>query len=327
MFQPQLLRTRLLSPLVRHEQVNVSSWKGLRLAHCRPRTQTIMTESWRPTAFILDFDGTITKKDTISTLFQFGIAHSGLNDAYEDIIARYKEDYSSHLSAYKPTATERKALALEIAYSRSLKAVEHNSFARVGSSGIFRGLHRRDWHENGGQAVEGKVVGIKPGFREFVTSARRRNAEVEVVSVNFSSDFIAGVLEKSAPNTSGPPCEVTANWLDERGIIFGPEGEEGEVMTTSGAKLHAMNGVLGKVGLEKRRVVYIGDSGTDIECLTREGVLGVVMVEKGESDLMETLKRVGIQVPHLFEYDGDSGDGLYWAQDFEEIMRGFRMSE
>lgn len=97
--------------------------------------------------------------------------------------------------------------------------------------------------------------------------------------------------------------------------------------------------------LPSERVVYVGDSATDIECLTRKGVLGIIMIEINEAEsvtgegtqakrvktkesLVETLKRVGVQVRHISKFESQLSEAdivdedlvmVYWARDFAEI--------
>jgi hypothetical protein len=67
-------------------------------------------------------------------------------------------------------------------------------------------------------------------------------------------------------------------------------------------------------------VYYIGDSGTDIECLTEGGTTGIVIAEDRNSALMGMLQRVGVNVRHIESYQPDEGSSVYWARDFREIV-------
>ena len=119
--------------------------------------------------------------------------------------------------------------------------------------------------------------------------------------------------------------EVLANQANENGILLGPETGEGDsVMATSDAKLASMKSLLeswsSEPGEEFSKVIYIGDSCTDIECLTEEGTTGIVMAEDRNSSLVETLNRVGVEVKHIDAYRDGQESTVYWARDFREIM-------
>ncbi len=223
---------------------------------------------------------------------------------------------------YFPAKEERNTLAKEIGYYRSLKLVETRSFERVSRSALFNGISDNEWEEFGRNAVKKGDVVVREGFSDFVKKVEMLGGIWGVVSVNFSSHFIRGVLACVISEDS--VVEVLANHPDEQGILRGLENEEGNygsVIATSDAKLASMKRLLSswKNG-PLSKVVYIGDSGTDIECLTEEGTTGIVMAEDSNSNLMETLQLVGVRVEHIDVYrDGQTSD-VYWARDFREIV-------
>jgi thiamine phosphate phosphatase / amino-HMP aminohydrolase len=90
--------------------------------------------------------------------------------------------------------------------------------------------------------------------------------------------------------------EILANYPDLDGILLGPttgEGKRGPATTTSDAKLALMNNLLsswtGRNSFSK--IVYIRDSGTDIECLTEYGTVGIAISADTNSSLIETSNR------------------------------------
>ncbi|KUJ22385.1 uncharacterized protein LY89DRAFT_680520 [Mollisia scopiformis] len=279
-------------------------------------------------AVILDFDGTITTKDTISTLANIGLSSQKdqgieLSRAWASILSKYSEDYSNHIKAYRPVKEERSTLEEELKYYRSLREIELKSFARVSNSGLFKGIE--DWEKHGHDAVkEGQVI-VRKGFQEFVTSLADCGIVWGVVSVNFSSDFIRGVL-KATVGDKKAKVSILANSILSGGFIVGLEIEERAsrpVMATSGAKFSATKRLLYTWGIsseqEQQTLLYIGDSGTDIECLTANGVTGVVMSDDGQSDLMKRLKQIGIYVGNI-QIDQGNQEQMYWARDFDEIV-------
>jgi len=281
-------------------------------------------------AFILDFDGTITTKDTISTLLKFALSTQAskgqdLSTARDEIIARYSEDYSKHVKRYLPTKEARDTRAKEIEYYQSLKNVENRSFERVSRSGLLKGITENEWQEFGRNAVRKGEVVVREGFGDFVDKVERSGGIWGVVSLNFSSHFIRGVLASTGSETS--TVSVLANHPDENGDMFGPEIGEGEyrsVMATSDAKLASMKALLSSWRNGPRslscKVVYIGDSGTDIECLSDEGTIGIAMAEDGKNELTEILQRVRIDVKHIDSYRSDRASAVYWARNFKEIL-------
>ncbi|CZR50698.1 uncharacterized protein PAC_00572 [Phialocephala subalpina] len=278
--------------------------------------------------FILDFDGTITTKDTISTLAKCGISfqkdkRKDFSRAWDRIIAQYSEDYSKHVETYRPVKEERNTLQEEVEWFRSLWENEVKSFVRVSESGLFKGIQEQDWKEFGHDAVKNGEVVLRKGFQDFVTGISERGGTWGIVSVNFSYHFIRAVV-----GAEKAKVVVLANECTKEGYILGQEADEGgfrRVVATSDAKLASMKRLLHtwsrapKEGFS--RLIYFGDSGTDIECLVAEGVTGIVMSDDGKSDLMRTLKRIGISVLHVEEISlGGDQKQLYWARNFDEIV-------
>jgi hypothetical protein len=323
-----VLLLAVVLPIQRHFSLTKSH------SHFPLTNQKNMMSGAPPPIFILDFDGTITTKDTISTLAQCAVSfqQSRAKDMQKDwdyVVAAYSEDCSKHVESYKPSKGDRTTLKEELDWLRGLKAVEERSFSRVSNSGIFAGISQDDWWHLGRDAVERGDVGIRRGFKEFVESVTKKGGQWGVVSVNFSTEWIKGVLS-AVIGAQAENVRVLANSPDERGILRGPEGEgggEGEVMATSNAKLEAVMRLLREWDTRYRisceeinAVYYIGDSGTDLECLIEDETIGVAMAEKGKSSLMDMLQRIGVKTTRIEQYQEDS-EVVHWAEDFEQIAR------
>lgn len=164
---------------------------------------------------------------------------------------------------------------------------------------------------------------VRNGFGDFVERISTSGGLWGVVSVNFSSKFIRGILGATASPKS-MEVEILANYPNEEGMLLGPKGP---VLATSDAKLVSMNDLLQFWKSESTnigsfaKVVYLGDSGTDIECLTADGVVGIVVSEDGEGSLMEIFKRVKVGIVHISKYEEGKNSSVYWARDFEEITK------
>ncbi len=234
-------------------------------------------------------------------------------------------DLGDHVERYQPQKEERRTLNEEIEYYRGLKVVEERSFARVSSSGLFEGIGKEFWEEAGRQAVERGDVVVRKGFREFVDRLRGR-CTWGIVSVNFSDFFIQGVVGASA-GSKLEDVEIVSNRLDGSGILCWSESGLGRVMATSNDKLDAMKTLLTswreRWSSDTVGPVYIGDSGTDIECLIEPGVMGVVLSEDGESSLIKTLRQTGVDIVPVGECgeNGSRGKTVYWARDFDEMLQ------
>ncbi|RDW63993.1 hypothetical protein BP5796_10495 [Coleophoma crateriformis] len=326
-----------------------------------------------PPLIILDFDGTITKSDTINTLFKHALSYQSsparskpqdFTSAYKNILSAYTSSYTAHLST-QPPKPSRVSVPQELDFLRSLRGVERASFERVGTQQIFRGIGRREWRGFGRAAVASGDVLSRKGVTElWDLLAKPDGAENEtrrpkccVLSVNFSREFVRGVLESAvlghdpvlrreeAVDEDGAEIvdevEIVANSVDaQTGMIYGPEAN-GEVIATSEDKVRVMRDVVRgwredlrksrsegeKAGPSGGKCFYVGDSTTDLECLL-EADVGLVMADtEPGSSLIETLRRIGLGVEHVSTFhDGhlpvrkEDRKTVWWARDFQEIL-------
>jgi HAD superfamily phosphoserine phosphatase-like hydrolase len=290
--------------------------------------QSTMT-TIHPKTFILDFDGTITTKDTISILANSAISFHAKNGkdmaaVWNRVVKAYRNDYEEFGMGYRPVKEDRRTVDEEVIFYRRLRGVEERSFGRVGKEAIFKGIQQNELEKFGEQVVRSGAVSLRRGFTDFVKEMKKEGGRWDIVSVSFSRAFIRGILGTIGSEVKD--VKVLANEPDESGILRGPKSENGELweaMATSDAKLSAMKYLLRSLDAESRRrgAVYIGDSGTDMECLMEESVVGIIISEDGNSDLMQIMKRINVEVLHIDEYQEKKTKGLYWARDFIETVR------
>jgi thiamine phosphate phosphatase / amino-HMP aminohydrolase len=287
--------------------------------------------SQAPTAFILDFDGTITVKDTISVLGNIGVEWQGkrgvdVKGRWDEVVKEYGRDFEDHVREYELVKEDRRTLDEEIRYYRGLREIEERSFGRVSQSGLFRGMTKEDWESAGREATQKGDVVVRKAFKDFLETLKQDGIMWGIVSVNFSGFFIRGVVAASA-SLESEDVEVLANESDENGVLVGPRSESGRVLATSDVKLASMKDLLkswsDRTSSETSRTVYIGDSGTDIECLMEQGVIGIVISDDEQSSLMQTMNRIGVNILHIEAYEetGSRGKRIYWARDFDEILQ------
>ncbi|KAH6630706.1 hypothetical protein B0J18DRAFT_364160 [Chaetomium sp. MPI-SDFR-AT-0129] len=301
---------------------------------------------------LLDFDGTITSHDTLSSLITLAIETTStdtpnspntttlttLKTHWHSIVTAYLASHKAHTESYHPRAEDRTTLAEELAFLESAGGVERASVERVGKAGFFggglvggsgglEGLGRVAFERGVGggddepREREDGAVRLRKGFGAFLERQAEDGWDLAVVSINWSGEFIRGVVEAACEAGGGQGEKKVRRIVANRvtlpeGTVQGPEELGGEPLTTAGDKLRAMESLRGGLGEEK--VVYFGDSTTDLACLV-EADLGVVMADDGGSKLLKTLERVGYEVPHVMDAGGESG--LVWARDFEEVLQ------
>ncbi|KAK3903243.1 hypothetical protein C8A05DRAFT_14785 [Staphylotrichum tortipilum] len=312
---------------------------------------------------LLDFDGTITQHDTLNTLTEAPPTppreppEGALLPRWKQIVQSYIAAHTRHSASYSPRAAARTTLAEELDYLESVRPVEAASVAQVGEAGLFSfgcghpcccalrygvgygydeegcaggggGRQRHGGGDDGEGEGEGEgatTVTVRKGFGEFVRrmGGSEGGWEVAVVSVNWSGEFIRGVVEAGCGQDEGEK-EVIETLVSNSiawpgGYVRGPRELGTEPLVTAGDKLRAMQSLTTARLGEGDKVVYFGDSTTDLACLVAAD-LGVVMADDAESKLLKTLERIGFDVPHVGD-PGREGSKLVWARDFEEVLR------
>ncbi|KAL7627410.1 hypothetical protein AAE478_001603 [Parahypoxylon ruwenzoriense] len=284
-------------------------------------------------SIFLDFDGTITAKDTVGELAKFALrvrAGEGvdLEREWDAVVRAYVADHSAHVAGYHLRPAARRLPGQEIEFLRRLKTVETRSLARINGCALFRGIAPATFRAAGRSLVRDGVISLRPGFRSFVQKKIEDGWRVWVLSVNWSSAFIEGACGEL------PGVTVIANDVCENdGSIAGPAvlnqsadddddddatagDREPRNLTNSRDKLDAMEAVLQAESLASKPSVYFGDSTTDLECLLAAD-RGFVVADSEDSSLVETLRRIGKEVPHV--RDQNSTTSLAWTSNFEDI--------
>jgi 2-hydroxy-3-keto-5-methylthiopentenyl-1-phosphate phosphatase len=284
-------------------------------------TSTTSSVPRGPVTFVLDFDNTITETATIPYIIR---AAAHYNNKLE-FIPPWMEAvmmYADH--AYRlndtvglpPIETTKQA----IDFWRSTRHAEETSFTRLSRSGILGGISEPQWEKFGRESVQrGKTV-VRDGFAKFLDIIEKSKEPWAIISVSTSTAFIRGVLSAAVGERN---VSIVGNQIDKGGVIKGPlksDGKPGKLLTASDSKLAALRGLMR--GKEQRQVVYIGDSGADIECLVMDGAIGIIMIN-GEypTSLPDMMRQVGWKLVPIGKYNGTLNNTLYLATDFVEIVK------
>jgi thiamine phosphate phosphatase / amino-HMP aminohydrolase len=272
---------------------------------------------------IFDFDGTITEKDTISTLAKAALTiqqnrHGrDLTSAWDQVVKEYMSDCRDYKDGYAIPELERRTVDEEIGYLAGSGDVEMASLERIARSGVFAGLDEDDLRGMGREAGEAGRVALREGFADVLSLAGERGWLVGVISVNWSRAFIAGVLHRF--DSLAP--SIVANEIAPGGSIRGPSSLQERPLTNCSGKLSVLSddASLRPQEEEDGPTVYFGDSTTDMECLLHGRGIAMAASDE-ESSLVSTLRRVGLPVPHLSTAANDSTNIVFWARNFREVI-------
>jgi phosphoglycolate phosphatase-like HAD superfamily hydrolase len=282
------------------------------------------TTSRRPTHFILDFDGTITQSDTLDTLVSIAASSKPsfpTQERWKAVVDAYISDYTATLETLGPLPTtvegEKKLLG-------DLKVVEQRSLDRVFKARIFEDVTRGVVEEGAERAVRGGELRLRDACVEFLKSVLASGEDtLHVLSVNWSRHFIASCFK--AAGVLVDPAVILANELE--GIEDG-RPSTGEIspdgsmkIVTSGDKLRYLEQMRQQ---GNARIVYVGDSWPDIECLLAADVAICIRDEpvgSSQRKLAEALERIGVPCPRMLDHGGRGQSQVVWAKDFSEILK------
>ncbi|KAK4963866.1 hypothetical protein LTR66_012609 [Elasticomyces elasticus] len=163
----------------------------------------------RPINLVLDWDGTITQKDTLAIVAEIGYRRQKTANRSHSLPPwsyfgkTYMDDLATHEAAYRPRSEERKTVKQEGAWLASLAPIENASVGRVAESGLFRGVTAADVDDIAYQAVYGTTlpeeltVRLRKGWSALVRKfcqERGSLGTVRILSVNWSERVIHRVL-------------------------------------------------------------------------------------------------------------------------------------
>lgn len=312
----------------------------------------------RPINLILDWDGTLTRKDTLHLVGQIGYQHKERQppDApplppWSHFGNAYMDDYSAHEKQFHEKPESRTSINQERAWLKSLAPIENRSVRRVEDSGLFRGVKARDVDKTalryaGSQSDDGEKVQLRAGWDRLcgkVISASK--SQVSILSVNWSERFIRQSLIHGAKASTGPESKALASHIETMQIqaneiagLDATEGSDGGLSKSGGDGIRTSSDKLARLPLHCRTrldrpdpqggdqkevtVIYVGDSATDFEALLAADI-GIcvrdVPLGSGQIELAKTLERVGVTVVHISKHPNVEGKAVFWARGLEEI--------
>lgn len=294
---------------------------------------------------VLDWDGTLTKKDT---MFAFGrIAEvrnkrqglpADLKATWDGFGKAYVEDYAAYEAAYEPKARFRTDAQAESAWLKSLASVEVRSAARVQRVGFLCGVKAADIGMAARQLLQTGEVALRPGWHKLLAMSESADEDevtgrVSIVSVNWSETWIRSALKEAAQYSDTEEIRdqlharinslpIVANELARMESVYGSTGRlslpsHPSVRTSYDKLVHFKRD-------PDYLNVYIGDSATDFDPLLAADV-GICICDEpmgsSQRTLADTLARVGCEVTHVGQasVDNHQSGTLLWARDLDEV--------
>jgi hypothetical protein len=169
-----------------------------------------------PIHWILDWDGTITKKDTLDALVNISAAANPgfpTQDRWNDVSKAYMDDYTATLSQVAPDGKLPTTVSGEKHLLAQMKPVEQRSLHRVSSSGIFAGLTKKAIEAGAKQAIDSRAVEVRSGFLGFSRHIRHDRVDdgLTLLSVNWSRHFIQSGSSTSKPEVASGSAHLSSS--------------------------------------------------------------------------------------------------------------------
>jgi hypothetical protein len=275
--------------------------------------------------WVLDWDGSMTAKDTLDALVNIAASTKPefpTHDRWKSVVDAYISDYTKTMQELLPHGTLPTSISEEKKLLKKLKVVEQRSLNRVFESRIFEGLTREALQEGARKSIASGEVIMRPGCAELLrTVVHAKSDALHLLSVNWSRHFISSCL--SASDTPVDSVLIIAN---ELGGIAEGEASTGQISPDGATKVIASDDKLRHLEAMREesqaKIVYVGDSWTDVECLLAAD-LGICIRDEpmgsSQKKLAEALERLDVACPHLLELTGCTEKQVVWARDFDEI--------
>ncbi|KAK4560984.1 hypothetical protein LTR86_004939 [Recurvomyces mirabilis] len=309
--------------------------------------------SRRPIYLVLDWDSTLTTRDTMSLLGNVPkVRGRGMTPAtaaypaWDSFFSAYIDDYKAHKAAHYPQSQE----ACHEEYSQwlqSLDVVELASSRRVSRSGFFTNSRSQHVRDVASDALLSGQLALRTGWKDLLRlfshdeSMLPPTSSVSILSVNFSATFIRSALRCAVPESGAAPrpeqndiLTMVNDMVIEANEIEGLDSSEGSSgrlysrIRTAQHKLARITTLRQEHQAEQPIVVYVGDSATDYECL-RAADIGVWICDCAERDYQkrfaEIFKPLGLDVfspiaIERWESDHVPGKTCLWTPGLDRIV-------
>jgi hypothetical protein len=310
------------------------------------------SDLWPPVQVFVDWDGTLTKRDTLEEVAKIGYKRNPTSRPWREVVEAYLNDYRAHQESYSPPKEQRKTVREESAWLQSLSDVENRSVSRVQEAGLFRGVDKNDVLDAAAEAIETQSVELRDGWKDLFFSELSQHGDPQpalgrdgfrfhILSVNWSGTFIKGcirhavmLMQSQSEFAATVPMTTLANEIAS--VERSTDGLDKEDITvrTSADKVRILKNTLHSPVIrpdwatKDPITVYVGDSATDFDALLRVD-FGICIRDEpqgsGQRELANTFQRVGVSVKSVSKLQDPlqalqgSSKTVWWAKDLKEV--------
>ncbi|KAI9024422.1 HAD-like domain-containing protein [Phycomyces nitens] len=250
---------------------------------------------------LVDFDQTITIKDTIELLANTALRLTKSKLTWDYFVDAYMRDYDKviHKTFLDPTAKEH-----------ALAKAEQNSLTRVTANEVFKGLKRQDLLDAGRREASRC---LRPGVIDALKQISPSD-QLHIVSLNWSKDWILGFLD---------PLGLSQAQIHCNDLVYGKDGLstgviEQRILTTRD-KQREMDHIVRQS--QHTSTVYIGDSLGDLLPLINADI-GVII--GNNQSLADAIRQHGFSLEPLSS--NANKKSIYCVDNWDEIKDSMLLS-
>lgn len=268
----------------------------------------------RPIHLILDYDGTLTVKDTMAVLGnlpkQPRLTWKEIEEAYLKDYQSYKMDHFGWIHYNDKEYSE---------WLSRRKEVEQKSAKRVQDACFFRGVKQADVEQSIIDSLHNGDLQFRSGWLDLFAlfladydpaTGMSDGSKISILSVNWSETAIRRSLWEAARQSDHPQKDIICLYVNDMEIraneiegLASPNGSSGRVcrplpssdIRTSGDKLVHLNQMRSDQATQPQHnngsIIYVGDSSTDFESLCAAD-LGIWLYDVDESEYKDTFVEV-----------------------------------
>lgn len=241
---------------------------------------------------ICDFDETITVKDTIALLARLAYrVNPKLKPEWSHFETTYMDGYNElqHtylmnrrlplLSNIYTKITEGNFQDLfqsEIKYQKLCRNIELNSMKEMEKYNVFKGITSQDVTDYA-DTLDEPV--IRQGFLDCLKILNIQLAQLYILSINWSREFIQSVISNTYVQSSNIYCNALLH--DTTHCTY--NGLFSKQLLTGSDKIRTLQEICQCTG-EDKTLWYIGDSETDLLSILYPGINGILLLDPKENE-------------------------------------------
>jgi len=234
-------------------------------------------------AIVMDWDDTITNKDTIQLVAEAAYLTT---PNFPKQWSHFSDMYFSNFKAYTEKFGPRNTIKDEFEFQKGLKQVELSSVREYVKLGLFKGVPVKTLEDQTAK------VEIKPNFFEVFKRLYDKKIPVIVLSCNWTSVIMAKVFKDQGYQQNENFQIVTNEFKHEDQTLTG-QVEDFVSIRTGVDKVEQVRKILQNLRNNQiqENIYYIGDSSTDILPML-EVNYGIII---GNGSALKTLERLNIK--------------------------------